>query len=638
MIALFATGRRLGRTPIAFSLCRRFLRLSSEAVAATFDLKNTVTEHRLTGLWRMMTGFHVTYLGAALSIGIAALARTGSMLLLGYFADNVLGQADRTGFLPVMALGFVLLAVVQGAFTFLSGRLAALTAEGVTRRLRNYLYDQIQRLSFTYHDHTPTGELIQRSTSDVEAMRRFFADQAIGAGRIVLLFVVNLAGLLYLHWQLALLSIIVVPIIVVMSIFFFRKISAAYERFQEQDAVLSTTLQENLTGVRVVKAFARQAYERDKFEVDNWEKFVRGRRLLVMHSLYWPLSDILCAFQMLGGFTAAALMAINGTITVGTYLAYHGMVILVIWPMRNLGRLIVQMSTGMVSFGRVSKVIAEEREPLEEGAFTPPDCVEGRIVFDNVGFAYEGDERVLREISFDCEPGQAVALLGSTGSGKTTLVNLLPRFYDYTSGRLTLDGVELQDYPRHYLRQQIGIVEQEPFLFSRTIRENIAYGVDRQVSDEEVEAAAQAAAIHDSILTFPDGYNTLVGEKGVTLSGGQKQRVAIARTLLKDPCILILDDSTSSVDTETEAEIRAALEYLMQGRTTLIIAHRIQSVMDADLILVLDRGRIVQRGTHEELMAQEGIYRRIYDMQARIEVELERELAGATLPQFGAGT
>ncbi|MEJ2734424.1 MAG: ABC transporter ATP-binding protein [Anaerolineae bacterium] len=612
--------------------------MSSETVAATFDLKNTVTEHRLTGLWRMMTGFHVTYLGAALSIGIAALARTGSMLLLGYFADNVLGQADRTGFLPVMALGFVLLAVVQGTFTFLSGRLAALTAEGVTRRLRNYLYDQIQRLSFTYHDHTPTGELIQRSTSDVEAMRRFFADQAIGAGRIVLLFVVNLAGLFYLHWPLALLSIIVVPVIVVMSIFFFRKISAAYERFQEQDAVLSTTLQENLTGVRVVKAFARQAYERDKFEVDNWEKFVRGRRLLVMHSLYWPLSDILCAFQMLGGFTAAALMAINGTITVGTYLAYHGMVILVIWPMRNLGRLIVQMSTGLVSFGRVSKVIAEDREPLEEGAFTPPDCVEGRIVFDNVGFAYEGDERVLRDISFDCEPGQAVALLGSTGSGKTTLVNLLPRFYDYTSGRLTLDGVELQDYPRHYLRQQIGIVEQEPFLFSRTIRENIAYGVNRKVSDEEVETAAQAAAIHDSILTFPDGYNTLVGEKGVTLSGGQKQRVAIARTLLKDPCILILDDSTSSVDTETEAEIRAALEYLMQGRTTLIIAHRIQSVMNADLILVLDKGRIVQRGTHEELMAQEGIYRRIYDMQARIEVELERELAGATLPQFGAGT
>jgi ATP-binding cassette subfamily B protein len=234
---------------------------------------------------------------------------------------------------------------------------------------------------------------------------------------------------------------------------------------------------------------------------------------------------------------------------------------------------------------------------------------------------------VLKNISFRCEPGQVVALLGSTGSGKTSLVNLLPRFYEYNGGSLTLDGVELNEYPRHFLRRQIGIVEQEPFLFSRTIRENITYGVGREVSDEEGEAAAQAAAIHDVILSFPTGYDTLVGEKGVTLSGGQKQRVAIARTLLKDPRILILDDATSSVDTETESEIREAMERLMQGRSTFIIAHRIQSVMSADLILVLDGGRIVQRGTHDELMTQDdGIYRRIYDVQARIEDEMEKEI------------
>ena len=603
--------------------------MSADASATTFDLKSTVTESRPLGLWRMMTGFRLTYLWATLSLGIATLARTGSMLLLGYYVDNVLLSEEITGILPLIALGFVLLALVQGVFTFTSGRLAAQTAEGITLRLRNYLFDHIQRLSFTYHDHTSTGELIQRSTSDVDALRRFFADQAIGVGRVVLLFVVNFAALLLLNWQLALLSVVVIPLVVLTSFLFFRQVSKAYEAYQEQDAVLSTTLQENLTGVRVVKAFARQEYERAKFEGDNWEKFLRGRRLLTMHSLFWPISDILCGFQMLGGFTAGALMAINGTITVGEYLAYAGLVIWLIWPMRNLGRLIVQMSTGLVSFGRVEKVISEDREPLAEGAYSPPDNVQGDIIFQDVGFRYDKDSSALEEISFHCKPGQVVALLGPTGSGKTTLVNLLPRFYEYTSGSLALDGVELHDYPRHFLRQQIGIVEQEPFLFSRTIRENITYGVGREVDDAEVEAAARAAAIHDTILTFPEDYRTLVGEKGVTLSGGQKQRIAIARTLLRDPCILILDDSTSSVDTETEAEIRAALDRLMVGRTTFIIAHRIQSLMNADLILVLDHGRIVQRGKHQELMAQEGIYRRIYDMQARIEVELEKELAGA---------
>jgi len=467
----------------------------------------------------------------------------------------------------------------------------------------------------------------------VDALRRFYADQAIGVGRIVILFVVNFVALLWLNWRLALLSVIVVPLIVLTSVWFFGKVSRAYEAFQEQDAVLSTTLQENLTGVRVVKAFARQAYEREKFEQDNWEKFLRGRRLLTMHSLFWPVSDILCGLQMLGGFFAGALMTISGTITIGTYLAYSALVIWLIWPMRNLGRLIVQMSTGLVSYERVAKVIREEREPLDQEGAVPPDSVHGEVVFDNVGFAYTPDNPVLQEISFRCRPGQVVALLGATGSGKTTLVNLLPRFYDYTSGSLTLDGIEIRNYPRHYLRQHIGIVEQEPFLFSRSIRENISYGADREVSDAEIEAVARAAAIHDSILPFPDGYDTLVGEKGVTLSGGQKQRVAIARTLLKDPRLLIMDDSTSSVDTETEAEIRAALDRLMKGRTTFLIAHRIQSVMNADLILVLDQGRIVQRGTHEDLVEQEGIYRRVYDMQARVEDELQQEIAAE--PQTG---
>jgi ATP-binding cassette subfamily B protein len=609
-----------------------------------FDFKTVVSDKRLVGLWRMITGFRLAYLGAVLGVGVAATLRTGNYLLLRYFVDDVLGQEELGRTVVFIALSFVGLALFQGLFTFLSGRWAARTAEGIALRLRNYLFDHIQRLSFTYHDQAKTGELIQRATSDVEAVRRLFAEQAIGAGRILLLFVVNFVALLNLNVRLALLSVIVVPPILAISIVFFKRIAQAYEKVQEQEAQLSTTLQENLTGVRVVKAFARQIYERDKFDRDNWKRFKRGRWLLILHSLFWPSTDLLCSAQMLGGYLAGALMALNGTITVGTYLAYAGLVVWIIWPMRNLGRLIVHISIGLVSFGRVVKLIKEEREPLDEGRHRPASGVLGEVAFQDVCFEYastvseaalsagdDGDGRVLKDISFRCEPGQAVALLGSTGSGKTSLVNLLPRFYEYTGGSLTLDGVELNEYPRHYLRQQIGIVEQEPFLFSRTVRENITYGVGRDVFDEEVEAAARAAAIHDVITSFPDGYDTLVGEKGVTLSGGQKQRVAIARTLLKNPRILILDDATSSVDTETEGEIREALQRLMEGRTTFIIAHRIQSVMNADQILVLNGGQIVQRGTHDELMVQDGIYRRIYDMQARIEDELEKEIANVAV-------
>ena len=586
-------------------------------------------KNRFAGLWQLMTGYRLIYLGAALSLGIAAVSKTGTYLLLRYFADNILGKPASTNMLPWVALGFLVLALFEGGFTYLSGRMAAYTAEGIARRMRNYLFDHLQRLPFNYFDQVQTGDLIQRSTSDVDALRRFFADQAIGVGRILLLFLVNFIALLTLNVWLAIISIVVVPFVILTSIYFFRRVGKAYEVYQEQESVLSTTLQENLTGVRVVKAFARQEYEINKFEVENWEKFVRGRRLLSMHAAFWPLSDILCGFQMLAGFTIAAIMAINGEITVGTYLAYAGLVVWLIWPMRNMGRLIVQTSTGLVSYGRVMEIVKVDREPLEAGTHQPDGNVRGDLIFDRVGFEYEPGSPILNEISFQGKAGQIIALLGSTGSGKTSLVNLLPRFYDYTSGSITLDGVELKDYSRRYLRRQVGIVEQEPFLFSRSIRENIIYGVGRQVSDAEIESAARAAAIHDVILSFPDGYHTLIGEKGVTLSGGQKQRVAIARTLLKDPRILILDDATSSVDMETEAAIRQALQFLMQGRTSFIIAHRIQSVMDADLILVMDKGNIVQHGAHAELLSQPGIYRQIYDIQTRIESELDIEIATA---------
>lgn len=601
--------------------------------AITFDFRRALDENRLKGLWKMMVDYRLPYIGATLALAVSALAKTFTYLLLRFFADDVLAQGEYIGgSLMTTSLwigaGFVGLAIVEGGFSFLSGRLAAYTAEGITRRLRDFLFDHIQRLSFSYHATTPTGDLIERVTSDVDALRRFFSEQGIGMGRIILLFVINFAAILNLNVELGLISVIVIPFMLWVSLWFFKKVTKAYEEYQAQEAVLSTTLQENLTGVRVVKAFARQEYEKNKFEKDNWGKFLKGKILLFMHSMFWPLSDIVLGLQMLFGFVYAADMAINGEITVGMYIAYVGLVVWLIWPIRNLGRIIVSASTGMVSYGRLMEVVRQAREPLHDGKYQPAGPVRGEIVFENVSFMYsDGKSDALKNISFHVKPGQAVALLGSTGSGKTSLVNLLPRFHEYTGGRILLDGVELKEYPRAYLRRQIGIVEQEPFLFSRSIRENITYGVGRDVPQEEVERAAKAAAIHDVILGFPDGYNTLVGEKGVTLSGGQKQRVTIARTLLKNPRILILDDSTSSVDTETEAEIRAALNQLMENRTTFIIAHRIQSVMNADLILVLDKGEVVQMGTHEELLADPaGMYRRIYDIQTRIDEELEKEI------------
>jgi len=602
--------------------------------AITFDFRHALDGNRLKGLWKMMVDYRVPYIGATASLAVSALAKTFTYLLLRYFADDVLTQGKYIGdsltqtFIWIGA-GFVTLALFEGGFSFLSGRLAAYTAEGITRRLRDFLFDHIQRLSFSYHATTPTGDLIERVTSDVDALRRFFSEQGIGMGRIVLLFVINFIAILNLNVKLGLVSVIVIPFMLWTSLWFFKKVTKAYEEYQAQEAVLSTTLQENLTGVRVVKAFARQDYEKNKFEKDNWGKYLKGKILLFMHSMFWPLSDIVLGFQMLFGFVYAANMAINGEITVGMYIAYVGLVVWLIWPIRNLGRIIVSASTGMVSYGRLMEVVKQAREPLHDGTHQPTGPARGDLVFENVSFMYsDGKSDALKNISFHVKPGQAIALLGSTGSGKTSLVNLLPRFHDYTGGRILLDGVELTDYSREYLRRQIGIVEQEPFLFSRSIHENITYGVGRDVSEEEVVRAAKAAAVHDVILSFPDGYNTLVGEKGVTLSGGQKQRVTIARTLLKNPRILILDDSTSSVDTETEAEIRDALNELMENRTTFIIAHRIQSVMVADLILVMDKGQVVQMGTHEELITQmDGMYRRIYDIQTRIDEELEMEIS-----------
>lgn len=591
-----------------------------------YDLHSLISSNRIASLWRLMKGYQLHYLGATLFLGISSLARTGMYLFLGSFIDNILKAGLFGNELVIAALEFMGLIMLQALSSFMSSWLAALAAESSTRRLRDYLFDHIQRLSYAYHSEAKTGDLLERASSDVDTLRRFFADQAIGVGRILMLFIINFVAIYRINNQLAWISIIIVPVILVVSILFFRRLSKAYEAYQEQEAVLSTNLQENLSGIRVVKAFARQDYEMAKYEDNNLEKLRLGKKLNTMHALFWPISDIICAAQQITSNFIAATMVMDGIITIGNLITFNGLLGWLIWPIRNLGRLIVDTSRALVSFGRISEVLRSPEEDLTEATYQPKDTVRGDIIFDHVSFGYEKSHLVLDDVSFACQSGQVVALLGSTGSGKTSLVNLLPRFYDVSAGRILLDGINLNEYSRHFLRSQIGIVEQEPFLFSCSIRDNITYGLNRPATQEEIEQAAQEAAIHDVIMGFSDGYDTLVGERGVTLSGGQKQRVAIARTLLINPRILILDDSTSSVDMETEAQIRQALNQLMIGRTTFIVAHRIQSIMSADLILVFDEGKIVQSGTHDTLVNQSGIYRKIYDIQTQIDSALQEEL------------
>ena len=584
-------------------------------IDSKIDLRSLSSARGIFGLWRLMSGFKLVFLGAVLSLGIAAMARTATFLLLRFFVDRVLVDPGWAGRLPLFAMAFIALAVMEGGASFMRGKLAAGAAEGVTLRLRNFLYDHIQRLSFSYHDHSSTGELIERVTSDVDTLRRFYAEQATEIGRIIALFIFNLAAVASLNRLLALLSVVLMPLILIQAGWFFKRISVVYEQYQEQEARLSSMLQENISAIRIVRAFARHKFEIRKFEKENWQKFQRGRQFLMLHSFYWPTSDILCTIQMLLIFFLGAGMAISGEISLGTYLAISSMVIWIIWPMRNLGRVVIQASSALVSYRRVSRIISEEPEDFEINREIQPQPIKGQVDFSGVSFEYRAGEGVLHQVSFSCKPGELIALLGKAGSGKTTLVNLLPRFYDYTGGSLMLDGRELTSYPLHALRSQIGIVEQEPFLFSRTIRENIIYGAGREVSQREIEEAARAAAIHEVIMSFPQGYNTPVGERGVTLSGGQKQRLAIARTILKNPRILILDDATSSVDSETEELIQRALSRLMEGRSSFIIAHRVQTVMRADKILVLEQGRIVQEGIHRVLIQEEGFYKQIFDLQ-----------------------
>lgn len=525
----------------------------------------------------------------------------------------------------IPALALILMNVVNGVFTFIKGRSSAIASENIARKLRNDLYRHLQHLPFAYHVKAQAGELIQRCTSDVDTIRRFLAVQVMEVVNTVLMVVIAMSILLPRSVPITLYSLILVPPLFCFATWFFKMVHKSFEVADEADGVLNAVLQENLSGVRVVRAFGQQECEVEKFDRVNNDLRKKNLRLNELLAIYWGGGDAISMTQTLLTLVVCIIYACNGWITVGTLIVFTSTLGMLLFPIRQLGRTLSDAGKAMVSMKRVQAILHEEAEPDEPNALKPD--LHGDIVFDHVSFAYPDDNvPVLRDVSFTIPAGKTAAVLGGTGSGKSTMMYLLQRLYTPTSGKITIGGVDIQQIDRKYLRAHVGLILQEPFLYSKSIRENVGITAPEQEA-ERIEHAADIASASGFIAKADKGWETVVGERGVTLSGGQKQRIAIARTLLKDNNILIFDDSLSAVDTETDAQIRAALSHEQKDVTTLIISHRVTTLSQADLILVLENGQITQQGTHAELCSQPGLYQRINSIQNALEEELTQAKA-----------
>lgn len=539
--------------------------------------------------------------------------------ILGTSIDEVV-ERGTFSYLAYAGLVIIGIAIGRGLFAYFESYYREALSQRVAYDIRNALYDKLQRLSFAYHDKQQTGQLMSRATADVENVRWF-----VNMGVVRLVYLVLLVGavagiLLSIDWALALMCLGFLPIVTIRGVNISRKLRAVWNRAQERTGELGTIMQESMVGIKVVKAFHRAEYEEKKFSAKSQELSDENLLAVRVQASNTPLMNFL--FTGLIGLILwyGGHQIIDGKLTPGDLTQFILYMAMLQMPVRITGFLINLVARAISSGDRIFEIL-DARSPVEEkpGAIELKD-VKGHVAFENVSFDYEATAPLLRDVSFEAAPGQIIALLGATGSGKTTLVQLLPRFYDVTGGRVTIDGTDVRDATLESLRRAVGVVQQDVFLFSATVRDNIAYGAHR-ATKEKVEWAAKIARLHDFIMSLPNGYDTWVGERGITLSGGQKQRVAIARTLLTDPRIIVLDDSTSSVDTKTEYEIREALNRLMQGRTTFVIAQRLSTVKHADLTIVLKEGRILQRGTHESLLREGGLYREIYELQLRPQEE-----------------
>ena len=544
-----------------------------------------------------------------------------------YTADHILvmdGIPDGLNVRQALLLAAILVvaaAVLSGIFNYLSKMCLAKGSENFLKSIRDTLYHHTQYLPFSWHVQHQTGEIIQRCTSDVEVIRNFVCRQLPEVFRICFLIILYLGIMFSMNVPITLAAAAFFPVIIGYSAFFHSRIGKRFQDADEAEGALSSTVQENLTGVRVVRAFGREKYEIDRFDQKNNAYSDLWVYLGKLMSVFWASGDLITNLQVLTVMVLGVVFAVEGRITLGEFIAFLSYNASLTWPVRSLGRIISDMSKAGVSMERVAYILEAEEEDATDVNNKP--ALTGDICFRNVSFAYSLDHPILKNINFTIPAGSTFAILGTTGSGKSTMVHLLNRLYDLPEGcgSITIGGTDIRDIDRQYLRQNIGMVLQEPFLFSRTIRENIGI-TKEQLLDEEIRHAAEIACVDESILHFTDGYDTIVGERGVTLSGGQKQRVAIARMLMKQAPVLVFDDSLSAVDTETDNKIRKELKKEMEKATVIMISHRITSLMQADCIIVMDKGEIQQMGTHDQLIQQDGPYKDIYEIQMNSDIRL----------------
>lgn len=556
--------------------------------------------------------------GCFIIILLASLASTllNSLIprIFGFTIDRVLVE-DGIPYLKehiwLISLEVIGIALVNGIMIYLYRSQTAKAGETFAKNMRDILFAHVQRLPMKWHDGVQTGDIIQRCTADVETIRNFVVTQVLEVFRTVFLLVVSLAMMLTMNRKLTMVALAFTPVVVLYSGIFYHLIAKNYTAADEAEGDLSTVVQENATGVRVVRAFGRERFEIDQFDEKN-EIFARlWIRLGTLSGLYWAVGDLITGLQVLVIVTLGAIEAVHGSITAGEFIAFASYNTTLVWPVRSLGRILSEMSKTGVSFDRVNYILDSAEEEMAESGVIPERT---DIVFDHVSFGYEENQSVLEDVSFHIKEGTTCGVLGGTGSGKTTIVHLLDRLYELKKGTVQIGGVDIRDIPRSWIRSHVGMVLQEPFLFSRTIRDNIA-AANPDATMNEIREAARIACVDDTIMAFPDGYDTIVGERGVTLSGGQRQRVAIARMLIAKAPIMIFDDSLSAVDADTDVRIRRVLRSKMKEATVILISHRITTLMEANQILVLNHGVIEECGTHQQLIHHGGIYQKIYEIQ-----------------------